>query len=535
MPAITIADLNNAKQDVDHIAGIATSTLPTSTDRLGNSKQTMSGVLANVKNAAAAVMASMGYEPPVAYAAGLAMSRVTQTVQYSGDSYAPRLDSLPFTTSGTFETAKFRLIQGISGADLSASYGAGMLGCIQPGGIVRTVQDKLQEFASVRDYGAKGDGMADDTAAIDTAKASVGLNGTLRVPHGSYLYNGTVYNVQNDFQWINKAYAGSVDLLTSAQNAAMLVTAQTDATTGSAVDGTKSRIGYSATVTAYGNNHADGIRTNLFNHSTDGNGNTAIYAHAESDTMAYWSAALHGETRAGGGTNIGVNTESRSYTTTGGFYGAVISNTTGAALGTTHPLTGAAAVAHPLATGVLVQGTNNAGSLGGWQYGLKVDTNAMRDGGVTMLIGSTAAVTAHIQTTTGAAAASADILLQGNSANGVILNGTYSGSAIRINDGQSLSWEASGNVRTNYSTTNNVLGYYTSKTTERVGFVLNGSPAVRVGGVQVVGQRSTGWNPMTGTTDKATAMDTSTATLQQLAQRVAALQAALTAHGLLGA
>ena len=36
MPAITSLDLSNAKLDVDHIAAIATSTIPTATDRLGN-------------------------------------------------------------------------------------------------------------------------------------------------------------------------------------------------------------------------------------------------------------------------------------------------------------------------------------------------------------------------------------------------------------------------------------------------------------------------------------------------------------------
>jgi hypothetical protein len=44
MPAITTTDLNNAKVDVDHIADIANSTNPTATDRMGNVKQTISGI-----------------------------------------------------------------------------------------------------------------------------------------------------------------------------------------------------------------------------------------------------------------------------------------------------------------------------------------------------------------------------------------------------------------------------------------------------------------------------------------------------------
>jgi hypothetical protein len=48
MPAITIADLENAKLDVDHIAAVATSTAPTVTDRLGGVKKTMAGASADV-------------------------------------------------------------------------------------------------------------------------------------------------------------------------------------------------------------------------------------------------------------------------------------------------------------------------------------------------------------------------------------------------------------------------------------------------------------------------------------------------------
>jgi len=57
MPAITITDLFNAKLDVDHIADIAVSASPTSIDRLGNTKQTMSGLLAEL-NATATMTAA---------------------------------------------------------------------------------------------------------------------------------------------------------------------------------------------------------------------------------------------------------------------------------------------------------------------------------------------------------------------------------------------------------------------------------------------------------------------------------------------
>lgn len=53
MPAINIADLNNAKQDVDHLAAIATSTDLTATDRFGRTKRTLAALEAEYPNAQA--------------------------------------------------------------------------------------------------------------------------------------------------------------------------------------------------------------------------------------------------------------------------------------------------------------------------------------------------------------------------------------------------------------------------------------------------------------------------------------------------
>lgn len=58
---------------------------------------------------------------------------------------------------------------------------------------------------------------------------------------------------------------------------------------------------------------------------------------------------------------------------------------------------------------------------------------------------------------------------------------------------------------------------------------------IKINGTQVVEARDTGWSAMTGSSDKSTAFATGSVTLAQLAGRVMALQAALTAHGLIGA
>ena len=198
MPAITLPDLNNAKLDVDHIGDIANSTNPTATDRMGNEKPTMAGIGAaaaaqrsifeaaataqrtNIQSAADLVLAGVGYAPPVAYAAGISLTLQTQTVSYNGDTFAPKQSELPFTTSGTFETAKFRLIQGVASADLAAPSASANVGHHQAGiGAAETnVQKKLREYVSITEYvGFFGDGTNDDKTAVDAAADYCRLSG----------------------------------------------------------------------------------------------------------------------------------------------------------------------------------------------------------------------------------------------------------------------------------------------------------------------------------------------------------------------
>ena len=58
------------------------------------------------------------------------------------------------------------------------------------GAVVRTLKDKLGETVSVKDFGAVGDGVTDDTAALLAARAYVAVNApvTLHIPKGTYNY-----------------------------------------------------------------------------------------------------------------------------------------------------------------------------------------------------------------------------------------------------------------------------------------------------------------------------------------------------------
>lgn len=180
MVALTIADMNSGKQDLDHVAAFATSPAMMVTDRLGRSKRSLAGVnaaadllLGNVRDSASAALASLGYEPAVQYAAGISLVRPVQSVEYQGIAYAPKLNALPFVTSGAFEADKFKLIQGVVASDLAGPAGSARVGMRQrgAGAVLRTAADKLSELISPRDYGAAVDGIANDSDAVAVAAA----------------------------------------------------------------------------------------------------------------------------------------------------------------------------------------------------------------------------------------------------------------------------------------------------------------------------------------------------------------------------
>lgn len=92
-------------------------------------------------------------------------------------------------------------------AALAASSGSSLVGFIASGAgaVARTQQDKDREFVSVKDFGAVGDGVTDDTAAFATALASGAMRiyvpytasqyviaGALSVPRGVILYGDTL-------------------------------------------------------------------------------------------------------------------------------------------------------------------------------------------------------------------------------------------------------------------------------------------------------------------------------------------------------
>lgn len=90
----------------------------------------------------------------------------------------------------------------VEASDLADTDGSNLVGFLQAGtgATARTAEDKLQEIVSVKDFGAVGDGVTDDTAAIT---AAITYAKTLTCPHlvvpsGSYLISTLTFDLPNN-------------------------------------------------------------------------------------------------------------------------------------------------------------------------------------------------------------------------------------------------------------------------------------------------------------------------------------------------
>ena len=80
-------------------------------------------------------------------------------------------------------------------ADLAATGGSALVGFQQAGAgaVARTAQSKLREIVSVKDFGAVGDGVVNDTAAFQAAHDALPASGgAIIVPSFDYALGGTV-------------------------------------------------------------------------------------------------------------------------------------------------------------------------------------------------------------------------------------------------------------------------------------------------------------------------------------------------------
>ena len=184
MQIISISDFANAKSDVDHIAEVATSLSERAIDRLGNTKDTVKGAIDSLK----------AFNSRGAWAASTAYA-LKDVVTSGGTWYACVVAHTSSAAFATDSAGKWRVHQGTTLADLAASDGASLIGFRQigTGAVTRPSLDKLGDTVSVKDFGAKGDGVADDTTAVLAAMAHAKLKKrNIYFPSGSYLYSSTI-------------------------------------------------------------------------------------------------------------------------------------------------------------------------------------------------------------------------------------------------------------------------------------------------------------------------------------------------------
>ena len=331
----------------------------------------------------------------------------------------------------------------------------GVIGPVNEGSVTatgtttpRNLETRFADVVNVKDFGAVGDGVADDTAAIQAAASYAYSNGkTLLIPKGNYFYSSSYYELDSDRIIHKGSFTGGINPLASAENINTLITTVTKAT--SPLDPKETRVALSVTAVGRGSNHADGIRSNIVNYSDDGDGNTAFYGEATSVNGAYWSAAVHGETRHGGGTSIALSSENVCYNANGSMYGLVVSQTTAGAPAT-HPIDGSTKAIITNGTGIQIMGTGDIdGDIGTWTTAFRITKGATRPSGKAISIESSAQTA--IQTAPSTSNSVSDIFLQGNSNIGIILNGNYtSGVAIRLVANNAIAFEATGSIKQYY-------------------------------------------------------------------------------------
>ena len=95
------------------------------------------------------------------------------------------------------------------------------------GAVATNVQSKLREFVSVKDFGAKGDGVTDDTAAINNAAIHVASSGggTVFFPPGTYLVGRYDTNTNSGTQHVSIYLRNDVQFVGAGPDATVVMAA----------------------------------------------------------------------------------------------------------------------------------------------------------------------------------------------------------------------------------------------------------------------------------------------------------------------
>lgn len=175
-------------------------------DRFGLARLTIAGIEAQAE----AITLSMGFTPVDSFEAGATISSRNQALHYLADNNYYRWDgsltspkivalgSTPTSSGGVASGAWVNVTDNTLRGQLAASTGSQLVGYKLPnatGSVTRNLENKVSEKASVRDFGAIGDGVADDTGAIQAAftwAASQSSGAMLDFQAGTYLLSSAI-------------------------------------------------------------------------------------------------------------------------------------------------------------------------------------------------------------------------------------------------------------------------------------------------------------------------------------------------------
>ena len=123
-------------------------------------------------------------------AAGAGVMIFIDGIQQDKDSYTITGTTLTFSEAPPLNS-NINLVQ-LKATDIGEADSASVTYIPAGTGAVQTsVQSKLRETVSVKDFGAVGDGVTDDTAALNAAANAIVSGQTLLIPAGTYIYNPT--------------------------------------------------------------------------------------------------------------------------------------------------------------------------------------------------------------------------------------------------------------------------------------------------------------------------------------------------------
>lgn len=438
--------------------------------------------------------------------------------------------------------------QVVSSNDLSPSTGSAGVGFIQAGSgaVSRTSQDKMRDVFAVKDFGAAVNGSTDDSTAITNTR-------TAAASGGSVVYGGKTY--ATDFwanlaplaqEWIKglpTAYAtdiqsnhpvigGKLFQATPSPGAGYNgYFASFDAYTKTGVDVASTVCGrfamqsYSTNSSGTNFNNTNQVALLANSSAMDANSSAGVEAinaiaysaytgalaqpvvGVEADMGAARAPGWFGDANAVYGVAFSAVVNGSTNDMTVGFlcgsgdgvhefqYGAVLTGNkrVGVAVardGANTPETGiwvSSAGSYGIYIGAKAKWPLNAGSVGNYTYRPSIGIALGQEGATS----SKAHTLRFISTDAGSVEHNADVYAN-----------------------------ASNNISMDFDGVNR--------------FLFTSTGQLYQGGIQILTGRQTGYSPFTGANNTGTVFDTSSITLQQLAQRVAAIQVSLTTHGLIG-